>query len=74
MKTADVIICGAGIIGCAAAYYTAKKASPSLSLTRMRSLETVALPETAAVSANPAGPARAPSCHVRSEKYLAHPF
>lgn len=25
MKTADVIICGAGIIGCAAAYYTAKK-------------------------------------------------
>lgn len=38
MRTADVVICGAGVIGCAAAYYLAKKGKSVIVLDRDNSI------------------------------------
>ena len=40
-KTADLIIVGSGVIGCAAAYYSAKKGMSVLVLDRDQSVGTV---------------------------------
>ena len=53
-KTADVIIVGSGVIGCATAYYLAQKGTSVSSLTVMRVLEMAVLPEMEAVSASQA--------------------
>lgn len=49
-KNAEVIIVGSGVIGCAAAYYLAKKELLSLSLTKMKASETEVPHEMAAES------------------------
>ncbi len=51
IKTADVIVIGSGVIGCAAAYYMAKKREcPFWCWIKMKALETAVLVETVAVS------------------------
>mgnify|MGYP003215182908 CR=1 FL=1 len=52
-KTADVIVIGSGVIGCAAAYYMAKRECPFWCWIKMKALETAVLVEMVAVSGSP---------------------
>ena len=68
-KTSDVIVVGAGIIGCATAYYLAKK---GVSVTVFEADEVIGNGGSTRNGGGVRQSARAPACDVRREEPLAH--